>query len=136
MWDTVDALLARYKNRPVSQNKREVGEAVPAGRMGRPEDHTGCVVRSCNPQNLPEFELTTGCSRSVRNLQHGYPDPQVRWHYHDDYELHNMVASSGKLFVGDYIGRFSPVNRVLTGFNCRTTGTVVCYRIRLPSCVI
>ncbi|MCK6442572.1 L-iditol 2-dehydrogenase [Elstera cyanobacteriorum] len=44
MWDEVDALFARYENRPLGEKKRLVGDAVPYGRMGRPEDHTGAAV--------------------------------------------------------------------------------------------
>ncbi|MBZ5876138.1 L-iditol 2-dehydrogenase [Chromohalobacter israelensis] len=44
MWDEVDALFARYENRPAGEKKRLVGEAVPYGRMGRPEDHVGAAV--------------------------------------------------------------------------------------------
>lgn len=44
MWDEVDALFARYENRPLGEKKRLVGEAVPYGRMGSPEDHTGAAV--------------------------------------------------------------------------------------------
>ncbi|OAZ98633.1 L-iditol 2-dehydrogenase [Halomonas sp. G11] len=44
MWETVDALFARYENRPLGEKKRLVGEAVPFGRMGTPEDHTGAAV--------------------------------------------------------------------------------------------
>jgi NAD(P)-dependent dehydrogenase (short-subunit alcohol dehydrogenase family) len=43
-WDGVDALFAKYENRPIGEKKRLVGEAVPAGRMGRPEDLTGMAV--------------------------------------------------------------------------------------------
>ncbi len=43
-WDGVDALFARYENRPVGEKKRIVGAAVPFGRMGRPEDLTGMAV--------------------------------------------------------------------------------------------
>jgi NAD(P)-dependent dehydrogenase (short-subunit alcohol dehydrogenase family) len=44
MWDEVDALFARYEHRPLGEKKRLVGEAVPFGRMGRPEDHVGAAV--------------------------------------------------------------------------------------------
>lgn len=44
MWDAVDALFAKYENKPLGQKKREVGEAVPFGRMGTPEDMTGMAV--------------------------------------------------------------------------------------------
>ena len=44
MWDQVDALFARYEKRPVGEKKRLVGEAVPYGRMGLPEDHVGAAV--------------------------------------------------------------------------------------------
>jgi D-sorbitol dehydrogenase (acceptor) len=44
MWDEVDALFARYENRPLGEKKRLVGEAVPFGRMGLAEDHTGAAV--------------------------------------------------------------------------------------------
>lgn len=51
----------------------------------------------------------------IRCLSHGFPTPLARWHYHDEYELHLMVASSGKAFVGDWIGQFQPGHLVLTG---------------------
>ncbi|MFN0191071.1 MAG: SDR family oxidoreductase, partial [Aestuariivirga sp.] len=44
MWDQVDALFAKYENRPLGEKKRLVGEAVPYGRMGQPEDITGAAV--------------------------------------------------------------------------------------------
>lgn len=44
MWDQVDALFAKYENRPSGEKKRLVGEAVPFGRMGTPEDMTGMAV--------------------------------------------------------------------------------------------
>jgi NAD(P)-dependent dehydrogenase (short-subunit alcohol dehydrogenase family) len=41
-WDGVDAFFARYEGKaPGQKKKREVGEAVPYGRMGRAEDLTG-----------------------------------------------------------------------------------------------
>jgi D-sorbitol dehydrogenase (acceptor) len=44
MWDEVDALFARHEGRPLGEKKRLVGEAVPFGRIGRPEDHVGAAV--------------------------------------------------------------------------------------------
>lgn len=43
-WDGVDALFAKYEDRPIGEKKRLVGEAVPYGRMGRAEDLTGMAV--------------------------------------------------------------------------------------------
>lgn len=44
MWDEVDALFARYENLPKGEKKRQVGKAVPAGRMGTPDDYRGIAV--------------------------------------------------------------------------------------------
>jgi NAD(P)-dependent dehydrogenase (short-subunit alcohol dehydrogenase family) len=44
MWDQVDALFAKYENLPVGEKKRQVGRAVPYGRMGVPEDLTGAAA--------------------------------------------------------------------------------------------
>jgi len=52
---------------------------------------------------------------SIRYLEHGFPNPLVRWHYHEEYELHLIVRTRGKVFVGDYIGHFEPGHLVLTG---------------------
>ncbi len=44
MWDHVDMLFAKYEDRPIGEKKRLVGEAVPAGRIGKPEDYWGPAV--------------------------------------------------------------------------------------------
>jgi len=44
MWDQVDALFAKYEGLPLGEKKRRVGEAVPYGRMGTPEDLTGMAL--------------------------------------------------------------------------------------------
>lgn len=43
-WDGVDAFFAKYEDKAPGQKKREVGEAVPYGRMGTAEDLTGMAV--------------------------------------------------------------------------------------------
>jgi AraC-like DNA-binding protein len=51
----------------------------------------------------------------IRCLCHGYPTPLARWHCHEEYELHMITATSGKAFVGDWIGPFEPGHVVLCG---------------------
>jgi AraC-like DNA-binding protein len=53
----------------------------------------------------------------LRCLEHGAPNSLIRWHHHEEYELHLIVNTSGKVFVGDYIGSFEPGHLVLTGPN-------------------
>ncbi len=44
MWGKVDALFAKYEGLEIGQKKREVGLAVPLGRMGDPSDLEGAAV--------------------------------------------------------------------------------------------
>ncbi len=43
-WDGVDAFFAKYENKAPGQKKKEVGESVPYGRMGRADDLTGMAI--------------------------------------------------------------------------------------------
>lgn len=43
-WDGVDAFFAKYEGKPAGQKKKEVGAAVPFGRMARPDDLTGMAI--------------------------------------------------------------------------------------------
>ena len=54
---------------------------------------------------------------SFKVWSHGYPFRTVRWHFHPEYEIHLIVATSGRAFVGDHIGTFAPGNLVMTGPN-------------------
>jgi NAD(P)-dependent dehydrogenase (short-subunit alcohol dehydrogenase family) len=50
-WDNVDALFAKYEDRPIGEKKRLVGEAVPFGRMGQAEDLVGASVFLASPES-------------------------------------------------------------------------------------
>lgn len=43
-WDGVDAFFAKHEGKEPGQKKREVGQAVPYGRMGTADDLTGMAV--------------------------------------------------------------------------------------------
>lgn len=43
-WDGVDALFAKYENRPLGEKKNLVGGEVPIGRMATADDLTGMAV--------------------------------------------------------------------------------------------
>lgn len=66
----------------------------------------------------PDLELVRiGETESFKAWEHGYPFHTVRWHFHPEYELHLVCATSGRYFVGDFIGQFAPGNLVLVGPN-------------------
>jgi AraC-like DNA-binding protein len=62
----------------------------------------------------PEFEIVDKV-QTIRYLEHGWPTSLCRWHLHEEYELHLILNTSGKVFVGDYVGRFTPGSLFLTG---------------------
>lgn len=49
-WDGVDAFFAKYEGKAPGQKKKEVGEAVPFGRMGTAADLTGMGVFLATPE--------------------------------------------------------------------------------------
>ncbi len=65
----------------------------------------------------PEIEKVDRSTRSIRYLQHGWPSDLCRWHAHEEYELHLVVETRGKVFVGDYIGDFKAGDLFMTGPN-------------------
>ena len=66
----------------------------------------------------PDLEVVDiGSQESFKAWEHGYPFRTVRWHFHPEYEIHHVVNTTGRYFVGDFIGTFEPGNLVLTGPN-------------------
>lgn len=49
-WDGVDAFFAKYEGKAPGQKKREVGAAVPFGRMGTAGDLTGMAIFLATPE--------------------------------------------------------------------------------------
>jgi D-sorbitol dehydrogenase (acceptor) len=50
-WDGVDAFFAKYEKKAPGQKKKEVGAAVPYGRMGTAEDLTGMAIFLAGPES-------------------------------------------------------------------------------------
>jgi len=65
----------------------------------------------------PEIEMVDRSTRSIRYLQHGWPNDLCRWHAHEEYELHLITDTRGKAFVGDHIGDFKAGDLFMTGPN-------------------
>jgi len=49
-WDGVDALFAKYENRPLGEKKKLVGKEVPFGRMGTANDLVGMAIFLATPE--------------------------------------------------------------------------------------
>ena len=65
----------------------------------------------------PEIEKVDRSTRSIRYVEHGWPTTLCRWHAHEEYELHLIVETRGRAFVGDYIGDFTAGDLFMTGPN-------------------
>ncbi|EPR15621.1 AraC family transcriptional regulator [Agrobacterium sp. TS43] len=66
----------------------------------------------------PDLELVhIRKGESFAAWRHGYPFRTVRWHYHPEYEIHLVVATSGTFYIGDFVGRFGPGQLIMTGPN-------------------
>lgn len=66
----------------------------------------------------PDLEVVQiGRGQSFTAWEHGYPYHTVRWHFHPECEIHYVVATAGRYFIGDFIGEFAPGNLVMTGPN-------------------
>ena len=66
----------------------------------------------------PDLELVAvPRDESFKVWSHGYPYRTVRWHFHPEYEIQVITSTTGKYFVGDFIGSFEPGNLVMTGPN-------------------
>jgi len=60
MWKTVDGLFAKFEGKEIGQKKREVGEAVPLGHMGSPDDVARAAVFLASDQSAYMTAQTIG----------------------------------------------------------------------------
>lgn len=60
MWKTVDALFAKFEGKEPGQKKREVGDAVPLGYMGTPDDVARAAVFLASDQSAYMTAQTIG----------------------------------------------------------------------------
>lgn len=60
MWKDVDALFAKFENKPLGQKKQEVGDAVPLGYMGSPDDVARAAVFLASDQSAYMTAQTIG----------------------------------------------------------------------------
>ncbi len=77
-------------------------------------------ARRGHPETVqkPDLELVqVRSNESFKVWSHGYPYRTVRWHFHPEYEVHLVTATSGTFLVGDHLGTFEPGNLVMTGPN-------------------
>ena len=66
----------------------------------------------------PDLELVhIRKGESFAAWMHGYPFRTVRWHYHPEYEIHLVAATSGTFYIGDHVGAFGPGQLIMTGPN-------------------
>ena len=66
----------------------------------------------------PDLELVhIRKGESFAAWKHGYPFRTVRWHFHPEYEIHLVVATTGKFYIGDHVGEFGPGQLIMTGPN-------------------
>jgi AraC-like DNA-binding protein len=66
----------------------------------------------------PDLELVhIRKGESFAAWKHGYPFRTVRWHYHPEYEIHLVVATTGKFYISDHVGEFGPSQLIMTGPN-------------------
>ena len=121
-------ITAHSRHPPTVRPAMPRTEAPPVVRAGQSQSSQSWPGQSWSGQDgddrdpmertRPELELVeVPPLGSFKVWSHGYPYRTVRWHFHPEYELHLVTATSGTFFVGDHVGNFTPGQLVLVGPN-------------------
>ncbi|MET3131170.1 AraC-like DNA-binding protein [Oxalobacteraceae bacterium GrIS 1.11] len=97
-----------------SRARRGSAVAVRIGGVNTIQDKSMGILPVARSPEPPHFRPPEAES-IIHYRERRHASARARWHCHDEYELHLNLSSAGKLFVGDYIGEFSPGHLVLTG---------------------
>ncbi|WP_406858026.1 AraC family transcriptional regulator [Alsobacter sp. KACC 23698] len=96
---------------PADSEAEDRGGSTLTGRNHGPSGDRG-------GNHVPDLEVVdVPREASFKVWAHGYPFRTVRWHFHPEYEIHLVTETSGRSFIGDFIGTFRPGNLVMTGPN-------------------
>ena len=69
----------------------------------------GVMMKTDMMKKSPHLEwVASNPTESFRWQTHDFPCNIARWNYHPENEIHLIRKSTGKAFVGDYIGEFGP----------------------------
>ena len=69
-------------------------------------------------KDLGEVEFVMPPADSVIHWnQHGYPDPSIRWHHHEDIEFHLIREGPGTMLIGDAMVPFAAGQVTMIGSN-------------------
>lgn len=67
------------------------------------------MILALSNHKIPALErIIADPEHSFRCTSHDFPCDVARWNYHPEHEIHLIRRSTGRVFVGDYIGMFSP----------------------------
>lgn len=99
----------RRRNTPEADEK---GHAITTSVRPRERQLSESPTRRAIREVIP-----TDRESSIRFYIHDEPHPYARWHFHPEYEVHLIRASSGRYVLGDVVGSYRPGQLILVGPN-------------------
>jgi AraC-like DNA-binding protein len=100
----------------VTQHGDEASRTKRRERSGRHDRATLAGVKLFMSELKPSLEVNdNSLGNSFRFMRMGVPNDSAKWHFHPEYELHQILKTSGKLFIGDHVLNFRPGSLFLIG---------------------